>query len=123
MKSSRLPPVWPEKTKQPRLIAAMESLETFTPKVTEIEAFAVLKDLPDELRMALLAELKLGNVLTQVDRADWPNAGSIFICLQKRFNLSTRELSPEVKWVNRNDRYWWEDLSQIKDGVTHLVVC
>jgi hypothetical protein len=122
--ASRRPPEWPEKIEYPRLIAALEEPSTFAPNPAEAEAFAVAKSVPAELRTALLVELKHGNLLDTVDCADWPNLGSVFICLRNKFHPSTRDLSPEVKWVSAYDpHYWREALSQLQDGVEHLIVC
>lgn len=87
---------------------------------------AILKGLPTGLQACLLAELRRGNRLVNVERADWPHAGSLFVSLKEVFAPATRDMAPGlgVEWRKVNDpHYWREDLSQVRDGVEHLVVC
>lgn len=91
-----------------------------------LQALAILISLPTGLQTCLLAELRRGNPLVQVERADWPHPGSLFISLGELFDPATRAMAPSlgVAWRQVNDpHYWREDLSQVRDGVEHLVVC
>ncbi|EJE51763.1 hypothetical protein PMI14_03559 [Acidovorax sp. CF316] len=108
--------------------AATATSEDFLPFVPthNLQALAILKALPAGLQACLLAELRRGNPLVQVERADWPHAGSLFVSLGNLFDPATRDMAPGlgVAWRKVNDpHYWREDLSQVRDGVEHLVVC
>ena len=91
-----------------------------------LQALALLARLPAGLQACLLAELRRGNPLAQVERADWPHPGSIFVSVENRFDPATQAMAPGlgVTWRKVDDpHYWREDLSQVRDGVEHLVVC
>jgi hypothetical protein len=82
------------------------------------------RQLPQALRLALIFELELGNVMKGIGRSGWPNEDSIVVNVSERFNLASRQkVLSEVRWRRLDDpHYCREELSQKVNGVEYLII-
>jgi len=84
------------------------------------EIIECMNDLWPELQTILDAELKAGNQVLEASR-DWPDAGSVFITLIKRFQKNSA-VNESVQYNEENDpHYWHADYSCGKP--VHTLAC
>ncbi|HEX9173962.1 MAG TPA: hypothetical protein VF861_15020 [Telluria sp.] len=79
--------------------------------------------MPDELRTALIAELRAGNQLTGIASTGWPSEGSVVVNMRERFKAARRAPPPAVVWRQLDDpHYAREELSQKVDAIEFLII-
>lgn len=102
---------------------ALNDWDQFVPEKADEKWFSVLGTLPGNLRAALLLELELGNEVRSIECANWPQTGSIFICLKSSFKnkWADNPLGVEYRLIN-DPHYWYDEISQTAGGVQHLIV-
>lgn len=108
---------------QGRLILSLTEMEQFVAKKTDEKWFQLIRKLPSGLRAALLSELELGNQIVSIQKSNWPQNGSIMVCLGARFKNDYTKNKFGVNYRLVNDpHYWYDEISQVVDSVTYLVV-
>lgn len=81
------------------------------------------RQLPKELRMALISELELGNTITGIGRSGWPTNESIVVNVSERFSMASQGISPQVHWRKLDDpHYCREELSQEFRDTEYLII-
>ena len=84
---------------------------------------AMFARLPDALRCVLQAELDAGNTIYSVS-SDWPNPGSVFVCLSDLFTVARTQVQPPAQWRSVYlPQYWREEVLEEHGGVWHTVIC
>jgi hypothetical protein len=84
---------------------------------------AALARVPSELKSVLLQELLSKNTVTAIQDANWPQEGSIVICLGFRLKNKNPENSTAVQHRILNDpKYWYEEVAQIFNGIEHIII-
>lgn len=82
-----------------------------------------IKKLPNNIKIALLKELQLGNYVTQIQDLDWPQKGSVIILLQYPFKDKNPSEIEGISFRKMNDpHYWMEDIHTIVDGIEYLII-
>ena len=119
------PPHWTSD----RIVAEQTKLATQidaadgTIRRTEPGWLRLAKELPEQLRGALVEELLAGNHLSGIGRTGWPNEGSIVVKLRERFSTARHSRRPDVVWRTLDDpHYCREELSQTVDSVEFLII-
>jgi hypothetical protein len=113
-----------QKSFSPERLQKALAKSDFTAKKKEEKWYALVRMLPHGLRSALLAELNSGNFVTSLQYANWPQKGSIFVCLGMPFKVDYSKNNFGVKKRELNDPlYWIQDISETVDGIEYLVVC
>lgn len=108
-----------------RLIEALIDGIRFIPATVHEDAWhRIISRLPDDLQEALLYELQHGNSVNAIQVDDWPQVGSIVVCMAEdfkgdysegnRFNVTYRLLD--------DPHYWHADIHQVINGVEHLII-
>jgi len=79
---------------------------------------------PDELRAALIAELRAGNSLVSIESMGWPSEGSVVATMGERFTVARRSPPAGVVWYGHNEvpHSWREELSQRVGQVQFLLM-
>lgn len=106
-----------------RLLQALNDPDKFNATKLEEKWFTIIKKFPKNLRTALLLELNAGNSVTSIQFGNWPQRGSIVICLNSEFkhNFSDKSFGVEYRILN-DPHYWNADIHTIVDGVEHLII-
>jgi hypothetical protein len=88
----------------------------------EVEGWlALVKKIPEKLRVILIKELCLGNGIVSI-RCDWPDEGSIYVNMKYGFSEASKVYSRETVWCCLDDpHYRSEEISQKENGVTYLL--
>lgn len=108
---------------QMRIIQALNNIENSEHPEGKPDWISLARQLPHELRRALLLELNAGNKITGIGSSDWPNPGSIVVNVSDRFSHASHSVSPEVHWRNLNDpHYCREELRQKFHDVEYLII-
>lgn len=111
------------KKQQKRVVAAISDPRSFLPVDDERVWFGLLCRMPEELRLVLMMELKVGNKVTSIGCSDWPHAGSVVANVSNRFTVGRKKGRAGVVWRLEDDpHYWREDVSQTVNGVKHLII-
>ncbi|RYF24604.1 MAG: hypothetical protein EOO33_11685 [Comamonadaceae bacterium] len=104
-------------------MAALNRPDDFQPAERELPAMDVLKQVPAELRAALLAELRRGNEVVQVGPLERSEPGSVCITVRHPFHPLSQNLHGPVQWRYLSDsRHWMQELSQRCGDVEYLVI-
>jgi hypothetical protein len=107
---------------QERLAASLTDPVKFKPEQNEDDWVYAIRRLPSNLRLALLSELKAGNVVTSIQYGNWPNKGSVMVCLQQRFiHDFSKDSNVCYRFIN-DPHYWYSDINETVDGIEHLIV-
>ena len=108
----------------PERLRAALSNDDFKVRKKEEKWYALIKKLPAGLKSALLAELNVGNYVTSLQYANWPQRGSIFVSLGMPFKIdfSTNDFGVKKRVLN-DPHYWSEDIYQAVNGIEYLVIC
>jgi hypothetical protein len=102
---------------------ALRSIENVENQKCETGWQSLARQLPKELRMALISELELGNTMTGIGRSGWPNDESIVVNVSDRIHLASQRISPQVHWRRLDDlHYCREELSQKYCDVDYMIV-
>jgi hypothetical protein len=106
-----------------RLHLALSDIDVFLPSKIEKKWYLPLRKLPKRLQSALLSELELGNQVTSIQFGNWPQAGSVLVCLAAPFknDYSTEKFGVCYRVVN-DPHYWMAEISVSEDGVEYLIV-
>jgi hypothetical protein len=106
-----------------RILEALRDTEKFSPSKNEKEWISLLEKLPPQLKEALFKELIMGNSISSIQSGDWPQEGSVVICLTSHILNDFSKNSDAVKYRLFNDpHYWYDELSQTENGVEHLII-
>lgn len=108
-----------------RLIDALTQAKAFVPlSSAEKNWHEILILLPAGLQKALLDELTRGNRVASIQYGDWPQKGSVIVCLAEKFKVAyTRENPYGVTFRQMNDpHYWTADIHETINGVEHLII-
>lgn len=84
------------------------------------KALVLLHQLPPALQHILDEELKAGNKITDVGDS-YPDPGSVFVTLSKRFTGSYKNSGVEYTLTN-DPHYWYADYST-RDQPRHMLIC
>jgi hypothetical protein len=106
-----------------RLTEALSN-DDFMVRKKEERWYALIRKLPKGLQSALLAEINLGNYVTSLQYANWPQKGSILVSLGMPFKIdfSTNDFGVKKRVLN-DPHYWSEDIYQAVNGIEHLIIC
>lgn len=75
------------------------------------------------IKFALLKELELGNIVSQVQDLGWPQKGSIVILLKNPFKNKNPTEIEGISFRKMNDpHYWMEDIHTIVNGIEYLII-
>jgi hypothetical protein len=106
-----------------RLIEALQSEHGFVPVKKERDWYALIEKLPIQLRNALLREILAGNSVQSIQYADWPQIGSVVVCLDSIFKNNFKNSQEKVAYRLVNDsHYWREEISLSVNGIEHLII-
>jgi hypothetical protein len=106
-----------------RLLLALRDVGAFQPVKKEKLWFSPISELPANLRSALLLELESGNQIVSIDKGNWPQEGSIFICLRECFKNDFNNWRDGVSYHALNDiRYWMAELRETVDGIDYFII-
>lgn len=105
-----------------RFVEALIYAKEFKSNKNEKEWQCLADRLPAEPKAILLSELLCGNTIGSIQNANWPQAGSVLVYLDLTLKNGYFDLT-SVKYRFLNDpRYWYEEVTQVKDGVEHLII-
>lgn len=106
-----------------RITEMLNGIKIFEPNNKEKIWYALLRKLPTELSTILLAQLIYGNTINSIQNANWPQNGSIIVCLNSHLTNYASKKFYLAKYRLVNDpHYWYEEVSQIKDGIEYLII-
>lgn len=79
--------------------------------------------LPNGLKRIISYEVLNGNSIVSIGKAGWPNSKSIVVNLRNRFQIPSRQLVATAQWRLLNDtHYCKEEISELKNGIEHLII-
>ena len=106
---------------QQRIAYFIKHRDNFFPKTSEIRWLKLLNRLHEKLKICISNEITSGNSLIALHSSDWPDKGSIVAVLKGRFK--TTEFDADLFFRALNDAHYCnEELAQVGDHVTHLLI-
>lgn len=106
-----------------RILEALRDTEKFIPNKNEEGWTSLLKKLPPQLKEELFKELLIGNSISSFQSGNWPQEGSVVICLTSHIINDFSKRSVAVKYRLLNDpHYWYDEISQTGNGVEYLII-
>ena len=79
-------------------------------KLKESKAISLIEELNKELLHILLKELKYGNQIKEISKADWSKAKNLLmVSLRYQFVTRHRHLSDKITYREVNDPHYWKE--------------